>query len=193
MIHHQYLQPSTWFALLRPSLIRPDLALRSINDLDISLLQKKGIKNILFDIDHTLSAYHAPHPSILVKVAFEELKSTFNCVGLTNFNHSSEKGPVMRRKREVEEGFGMACIIPLNKKPSPRAFVGAMKEHHFNPEETAMVGDRIIADIVGGNRAGLFTILVRPLHLGTMPLFYRVVTLIERSIFHLYTLFHIIE
>ncbi len=32
-----------------------------------------------------------------------------------------------------------------------------------SPQETAVIGDQIFTDVLGGNRAGLFTILVKPI------------------------------
>jgi len=54
-------------------------------------------------------------------------------------------------------------IIQKARKPSRRPFYRAMKLMSTKPEETVMVGDQIFTDIVGGNRSGLFTILVLPI------------------------------
>ena len=32
------------------------------------------------------------------------------------------------------------------------------------PAETAIVGDQMFTDILGGNRAGIYTIMVQPIH-----------------------------
>ena len=55
-------------------------------------------------------------------------------------------------------------------KPSAMPFVAAMKMMNSQPENTAIVGDQVFTDIYGGNRLGLYTILVTPLgpdHLST--------------------------
>ena len=36
------------------------------------------------------------------------------------------------------------------------------------PEEAAIVGDQIFTDILGGNRAGVLTLLVHPIRFGTV-------------------------
>ena len=39
----------------------------------------------------------------------------------------------------------------------------------FTPEQTAIVGDQIFTDILGGNRAGVTTLLVQPIRLAGNP------------------------
>jgi len=49
------------------------------------------------------------------------------------------------------------------------------------PEATALVGDQLFTDILGGNRLGLHTILVRPQSAREFPLT-RVVRVLERAL-----------
>jgi len=46
-------------------------------------------------------------------------------------------------------------------KPQKEIFEYSMKELNLNPEECAMVGDRLDTDILGGNRAGMTTVRIR--------------------------------
>ncbi|MFH1442374.1 MAG: HAD hydrolase-like protein, partial [Candidatus Omnitrophota bacterium] len=48
-------------------------------------------------------------------------------------------------------------------KPLPFAFLRALKEIDAKPEETAMIGDQLFMDILGGNLVNLYTIYVKPL------------------------------
>lgn len=50
-----------------------------------------------------------------------------------------------------------ACGI---RKPAPEIFHFALEQWGFSPAEVAMVGDTLDADILGGNKAGLFTIWI---------------------------------
>jgi 4-nitrophenyl phosphatase len=45
-------------------------------------------------------------------------------------------------------------------KPEPALFHAAMQQLNAHPETTAMLGDRLDTDILGGQRAGIGTILV---------------------------------
>ena len=49
-------------------------------------------------------------------------------------------------------------------KPRRRAFLRALEVMGSSAEETAVIGDQVFTDILGGNRMGLFTILVVPIN-----------------------------
>ncbi len=54
-------------------------------------------------------------------------------------------------------------FVAWAKKPRRRSFRKAMALMATKPEQTAVVGDQIFTDILGGNRLGLFTVLVSPI------------------------------
>ena len=44
-----------------------------------------------------------------------------------------------------------------------------MEQMGVTPRETAIVGDQVFTDVLGGNRAGVTTILVKPIRLAGNP------------------------
>ena len=48
-------------------------------------------------------------------------------------------------------------------KPLKRGFKKIEKETQIKGENIAVVGDQIFTDVLGGNRSGMFTILVEPI------------------------------
>ena len=54
-------------------------------------------------------------------------------------------------------------------KPKTPAFFKAMERVGATREQTAIVGDQIFTDILGGNRAGVSAILVEPIRLAGNP------------------------
>lgn len=50
-----------------------------------------------------------------------------------------------------------ACGI---RKPNPEIFQIALRQWQFSPQEVAMVGDTLDADILGGNNSGFFTVWI---------------------------------
>ncbi len=49
-------------------------------------------------------------------------------------------------------------------KPSTKNYLKAMEEMETTTENTLFVGDQIFTDVYGANRAGIHTILVKPIH-----------------------------
>ena len=73
---------------------------------------------------------------------------------------------VSNNKKDRVSNFGRILGVPaLSKarKPRRRAFREAMRIMNTRPETTAVIGDQIFTDVLGGNRLGLYTILVVPL------------------------------
>ena len=49
-------------------------------------------------------------------------------------------------------------------KPSPEGYRKAMKICGTTKEDTLFVGDQLFTDVWGANRAGVYSILVKPIH-----------------------------
>jgi putative hydrolase of the HAD superfamily len=67
------------------------------------------------------------------------------------------------RKIDVEKYFDVivTSVDVAFNKPDERIFLTALKALNVKPEESVMVGNRISADIIGGNRIGMKTILYK--------------------------------
>jgi hypothetical protein len=66
------------------------------------------------------------------------------------------------RVSAIADEIGAQWLAPAGK-PSRRGLRRAMELLGTEATTTALVGDQLFTDVMGGNRAGLFTILVRPL------------------------------
>ncbi|MCD6309669.1 MAG: HAD hydrolase-like protein, partial [Candidatus Eremiobacteraeota bacterium] len=60
-------------------------------------------------------------------------------------------------------GAEYVCAELFFQKPSPKPFKEAMKKISRPPSSFMMIGDQIFTDILGANRLGIYTILVKPL------------------------------
>jgi len=67
-----------------------------------------------------------------------------------------------RRVRIIAEQLNLPAVVRAGK-PALSAFRKGMKILGTKPEETVLVGDQIFTDVLGGNLAGVYTILVNPL------------------------------
>lgn len=80
--------------------------------------------------------------------------------------HGLKVGIVSNNRRRRVSAIAASLNLPAIHraiKPFSRPFRKALKMLGTSPEETALVGDQIFTDILGGNRMGLHTILVNPM------------------------------
>ena len=134
----------------------------SIYNIDIPALKAAGISLLLADLDNTLVPYGVPLPTDEVCAWNRKLKEA----GITLFVLSNNRRP--NRPRIFSEGLGVPFIGHAGK-PAKWGFIQAMEQMGVTAEQTALVGDQIFTDVLGGNRAGVTTILVKPIRLAGNP------------------------
>lgn len=142
--------------------LKADIVCDSIYDIDVSALKTAGIRLLLADLDNTLVPYGVPLPTDAVRAWNEKLKTA----GMTLFVLSNNRHA--DRPRIFSEGLGVPYVGHAGK-PGTKGFVKAMEQSGVGPKETAIVGDQIFTDVLGGNRAGVTTILVKPIRLTGNP------------------------
>jgi len=126
------------------------------------LLRERGIRLVLADLDNTLAPYEDPLPSPALRRWKEELEAE----GITLFVVSNS-----RKSRRCPD-FCQALGIPYVRhagKPGTKGFQEALRQTGVPAEEAIMVGDQIFTDIWGANRAGIVSVLVRPMAWGKNP------------------------
>jgi uncharacterized protein len=136
-------------------LMVPDLYVESIYEIDFDKLKHRGVTSIIVDLDNTLVESTRPDATPrLVKWLDRVQEMGFHVIIVSNNN-----------KTRVSY-FATPLRIPFihrAKKPLTSSFRKAMRRLGTNHTETAVVGDQLLTDILGGNRMGLYTILVVPL------------------------------
>jgi HAD superfamily phosphatase (TIGR01668 family) len=143
----------------------PDLVLPSILEVPFAELAERGIVNYIFDVDNTLLPQFAQQvdPKV-VKVLQRARREGWirrACL-LSNAMFGSER---QLRLERIGKQIGIPEIFAADfwsRKPHPVGFHWAMERMQSSVASTAIVGDQIYSDIVGGNRIGLYTILVSP-------------------------------
>ena len=70
-----------------------------------------------------------------------------------------------RSTRRVETFCGELGIRYVGHagKPSPKGYRQAMEQAGETPEHTAMLGDKLLTDVLGAKRAGITALMVEPL------------------------------
>lgn len=133
----------------------PDLAVDDVRDIDSELLIKRGIKGLILDIDNTLVATRIKKPDDKTFEWVNKIRESGMDVCIVS--NSSKK-----RVGEFAEGLTDNTLHRASK-PSKKGFLSAAKIMGTKPEETAVIGDQIFTDVYGGNKSGMFTILVKPI------------------------------
>lgn len=134
----------------------PHLHLKSCLQLDLDRLQSLEIDSLLLDADCTLKEYQSEEPLEGV----DEWLNTLRKAGIGLCLISNGLGPRIER---FAKRLDLPFFAPA-KKPLPFGCRRAIRTMKFNRRRTAIVGDQIFADIMAGRLAGIFAILVDPIH-----------------------------
>lgn len=158
-------------------LLFPDLIVDSIRDINLELLNQNHIKGLILDIDNTLVAWDVKEADKNSMEWIEYLKNNGIKVCLVSNNTED-------RVVKFNENLKLYAIHAANK-PRKAPFKKALNYLKLKPEETAVVGDQIFTDILGGNRLNMFTILVTPISPKEFP-FIKVKRWLEKIILKQY-------
>ena len=134
----------------------------SVTDISPQLLAAKGIRLVLADLDNTLVPYEEALPSPALTAWKEALEK--NGVALFVVSNSRKS----RRCPDFCAALGVGCVRHAGK-PGVKGFREALEKSERQPSEALMVGDQIFTDILGANRAGIKTVLVKPIAWGKNP------------------------
>jgi len=153
--------------------LRPQEYVTSIYHIHLDRLWQAGIRGIVTDLDNTLVEWNSPvAPPKLVAWLDHVREQGFRVCIVSNND-----------QLRVSQFAGPLGIASLSKAHKPRrdAFLWALRTLSTKAGETCMIGDQLFTDILGGNRLGFYTILVRPVHVREFP-GTRAVRLLERIV-----------
>lgn len=172
------MHPALEFVNFFPRYLQPDYEVPgTLAALDVSHLQNEGIRAVLLDVDNTLCEYHGVALDPAVRHTVAVLRGCgFKIAILSN--------TTPERRAQLSGYFSLPVVDTEARKPEPEAFQDALQFLGSTPADTAMVGDRLLTDIAGANRAGLYSVRVQPL--GYQPLSLRIPALLETFLLRLY-------
>lgn len=123
--------------------------------IDFDRLYQEGYRGVIFDIDNTLVPHGAPADERACAL-FAHLKELgFHAIVLSN-----NKEP---RVKMFADAVDIPYIFKAGK-PKTQNYRKAMERMGTDEKNTIFVGDQIFTDVYGANRAGIRTILVKPIH-----------------------------
>ncbi len=132
----------------------PDQHVKSIFQITPEKLKEQGIKGIITDLDNTLVEWDRPNATPKLTEWFEMMRKEDIRITIVSNNN-----------RERVQAFSDPLNIPFifqARKPLVRAFHKAVQNMGLRKEETVVIGDQLLTDVLGGNRGGFHTILVVP-------------------------------
>ncbi|WP_198805927.1 YqeG family HAD IIIA-type phosphatase [Leptolyngbya sp. BL0902] len=138
------------------SLVQPNLVLGgSVFDLSPDLLHRHNLKGVILDVDDTL----VPLRQVESDPDLIAWMTGIKAVGKVWLVSNNVNGSRIKRIANALE----VPYLTSAGKPSRRKLKQALEAMDLPPEQVAMVGDRLLTDVLAGNRLGLFTILVDPM------------------------------
>jgi hypothetical protein len=142
--------------------LKPDYLIDGdITDIDLDELERAGIKGLILDLDSTLIAPKSAFISDQASAWLDRARRKFQ-VAVASNNKNEVYLDKVRQLLNIR-------IIGKAKKPSRKAFMRLLEEFDLRAQQIAVVGDRPLTDIWGGQRAGMKTILVGTLRTMNEP------------------------
>ncbi|MEB3164456.1 MAG: YqeG family HAD IIIA-type phosphatase [Prochlorothrix sp.] len=147
----------SWVQLLQPNLILSE----SVLGITPELLQHHQLRGLILDVDDTLVPAAIPEVSEHLCHWLESLRPHVSLWLVTNNLNR-------RRIQRIADRVQVPYLLGAGK-PSRRKLREAARGMGLPLTTIAMVGDRLLTDVLAGNRLGLFTILVAPIHYSGKP------------------------
>lgn len=138
-----------------PCFLIPDRIMDRYADLTPEYLQDKGITLLLSDLDFTLAPKSVSRPDEDLRRWIGALSQAGIRLVIVSNNRSG------RRVREFCEDLGVAYQGRAGK-PSTRGLRSAMERFGVDRTHTAMLGDKLLTDMLAANRAGVLALMVEP-------------------------------
>ena len=124
-------------------------------DITPAYLSERGVTLLLSDLDFTLAAKKTPRPDQPLRDWIADLAAHGIGFMIVSNNRSG------RRVTEFCADLG----VPYQghaRKPSPRGLYAAMERAGADAAHTAMLGDKLLTDMLAANRAGVLALMVEP-------------------------------
>ncbi len=136
------------------SVFRPDHVFPDIFAVRPAWLAERGFRGLIVDLDNTIVPWRGEEPAPATIAWFAELHDA----GIRVVLVSNAGGPRGERMGAI---LGVPVVAPA-KKPMSVGYRKALALLEIPAAEVSALGDQIFTDVLGGNRAGVATILVDP-------------------------------
>ena len=131
----------------------PTVIADSVIQLTPQRLEAMGIKLLMLDFDNTIVPYTTNVPTDAMTAWLKAVTASDIAVCVVSNSHKD-------RVKIFCEKYGLTCTTHA-KKPSPKGILACVARYGLSPENCALAGDQIYTDVLGANRAGVRSILVK--------------------------------
>ena len=135
----------------------PKMLCPALTDLTVERLHRAGVTFLMLDFDNTIVPYTNDVPTPEMEAWLQAMQASD--IGLCVVSNSHKTRVV-----KFCEARGIPCITH-SKKPFTKGIFQCRDKFSLDLSHAALVGDQIYTDVLGANRAGAVSILVRPIHL----------------------------
>lgn len=137
------------------AILKVDRRFERFEDVTPKILKEAGVKLLLCDLDNTIRLHSEKEPADELTNWIADLKAA----GITIVIISNNGRKKMMQK--FCEPIDVPCVW-WAKKPISSKLTEAMNDYKFLPEETVMLGDRIMTDALAAKFAGVRAWKVEP-------------------------------
>ena len=123
--------------------------------IDPAFFTRHGIRLLLCDLDYTLAPKSVKTPPKGVKPWIDRLKAAGITVMILSNNRSD------KRVNEFCHQLGIDYVGHA-QKPLPKGLRRAMDKAGVTAGETAMLGDKLLTDVLAANLSGVTALMVEP-------------------------------
>ena len=137
---------------MRLSLL-PTVIVHSVTDLTPEFLHSRDIRLLMLDFDNTIVPYTTNEPTPVMAAWLQAMVRSEIQICVVS-NSRKDRVKVFCQK------YGIDCITHA-KKPTSKGIRQCMARYNLPPKACALAGDQIYTDTLGGNLAGIQSILVK--------------------------------
>ena len=167
--------------MLFEKLLIPDLCLPGFAALTPAFCRSNGFTHIISDIDNTLVTYDDAEPTEELLAWLRNMRENEITIAFL----SNNKPPRVER---FNRSLGYIAHADAGK-PGGKVLQSILDTWQCAPENVIFLGDQLLTDAACGKRAGLYTVIVPPIHDRT-DLFHRAKRLIEKPYIRKYHRLH---
>lgn len=146
------MNPDDLSSAMNPIHFYPDLYLEDVFSVPYVKLYKAGYRALIFDIDNTLVPHGADSTGEVDRLLARLRGMGFKILLLSNNNEAR----ILRFCKNID-----ALYIAEAGKPSATPFRKALEMTGVGKDRAVVIGDSTFTDIIGANRAGIPSILVK--------------------------------